>query len=121
MNYYLKVLQNYATFSGRARRSEYWYFVLFNVIISIALGFIGGMMGISILSNIYSLAILVPSIAVGVRRMHDVGKSGWYLLFPRRFTLLSLLSTSQGLRSVLGLAWLFDCRNTAWRSSGIIP
>ena len=82
MNYYLKVLQNYATFSGRARRSEYWYFVLFNVIISIALGFIGGMMGISILSSIYSLAILVPSIAVGVRRMHDVGKSGWFLLIP---------------------------------------
>ena len=82
MNYYLKVLQNYATFSGRARRSEYWYFVLFNVIISIALGFIDGMMGISMLSNIYSLAILVPSIAVGVRRMHDVGKSGWFLLIP---------------------------------------
>ena len=82
MNYYLKVLQNYATFSGRARRSEYWYFVLFNVIISIALGFISGMMGISMLSNIYSLAILVPSIAVGVRRMHDVGKSGWFLLIP---------------------------------------
>ena len=82
MNYYLKVLQNYATFSGRARRSEYWYFVLFNVIISIALGFISGMMGISILSNIYSLAILVPSIAVGFRRMHDVGKSGWFLLIP---------------------------------------
>ena len=82
MNYYLKVLQNYATFTGRARRSEYWYFVLFNVIISIALGFISGMMGISILSNIYSLAILVPSIAVGVRRMHDVGKSGWFLLIP---------------------------------------
>ncbi len=82
MNYYLKVLQNYATFSGRARRSEYWYFFLFNVIISIALGFIGGMMGISMLSNIYSLAILVPSIAVGVRRMHDVGKSGWFLLIP---------------------------------------
>ena len=82
MNYYLKVLQIYATFTGRARRSEYWYFVLFNVIISIALGFISGMMGISILSNIYSLAILVPSIAVGVRRMHDVGKSGWFLLIP---------------------------------------
>ena len=56
--------------------------MLFNAIISIALVFIGGMMGISMLSNIYSLAILVPSIAVGVRRMHDVGKSGWFLLIP---------------------------------------
>jgi uncharacterized membrane protein YhaH (DUF805 family) len=82
MNYYLKVLQNYATFNGRARRSEYWYFVLFNVIISFVLGFVGGMMGSTILSSIYSLAVLIPGIAVGVRRMHDVGKSGWFVLIP---------------------------------------
>ncbi|MDC1186559.1 DUF805 domain-containing protein [Crocinitomicaceae bacterium] len=82
MNYYLKVLQNYATFSGRARRSEYWYFVLFNMIISVVLGIVGGMIGVSMLSNIYSYAVLLPSIAVGVRRMHDVGKSGWFLLIP---------------------------------------
>ncbi|MFT6200139.1 MAG: uncharacterized membrane protein YhaH (DUF805 family) [Vicingaceae bacterium] len=82
MNYYLKVLQNYATFSGRARRSEYWYFVLFNAIISIGLGFVSGLMQVPQLVNIYSLAVLIPSIAVGVRRMHDVGKSGWFLLIP---------------------------------------
>ena len=82
MNYYLKVLKNYATFSGRARRSEYWYFALFNVIIAFVLAFVGLLMGTTVLSNIYSLAILVPSIAVGVRRMHDVGKSGWFLLIP---------------------------------------
>jgi uncharacterized membrane protein YhaH (DUF805 family) len=82
MNYYLKVLQNYATFSGRARRSEYWYFALFNFIIAIVLGFVGVLMETTVLSNLYSLAILVPSIAVGVRRMHDVGKSGWFLLIP---------------------------------------
>jgi uncharacterized membrane protein YhaH (DUF805 family) len=82
MNYYLKVLQNYATFNGRARRSEYWYFVLFNVIIAFVLSFIGGMMGASMLLNIYSLAVLIPSIAVGVRRIHDVGRSGWFLLIP---------------------------------------
>jgi uncharacterized membrane protein YhaH (DUF805 family) len=82
MNYYLNVLQNYATFSGRARRSEYWYFFLFNVIISFVLGFVGVSMGTTILSNIYSLAVLIPGIAVGVRRMHDVGKSGWFILVP---------------------------------------
>jgi uncharacterized membrane protein YhaH (DUF805 family) len=82
MNYYFKVLQNYATFSGRARRSEYWYFVLFNVIIAFVLGFIGGTTGTPVLSNIYTLAVLIPGIAVGVRRMHDVGKSGWFLLIP---------------------------------------
>ena len=82
MNYYLKVLQNYATFSGRARRSEYWYFVQFNVIISVVFGFVCGLMQVPQLANIYTLAVLIPSIAVGVRRMHDVGKSGWFLLIP---------------------------------------
>ena len=82
MNYYLKVLQNYATFSGRARRSEYWYFVLFNVIISIGFSFVSSLMQFPLLSSIYSLAVIIPSIAVAVRRMHDVGKSGWFLLIP---------------------------------------
>ena len=82
MNYYLKVLQNYATFSGRARRSEYWYFILFNTIISFGLGFVGGLMQVNWISNIYTLAVLIPSIAVAVRRMHDVGKSGWFVLVP---------------------------------------
>ena len=82
MNYYLKVLQNYATFSGRARRSEYWFFFLFNLIISFVFGFVFGLMQVPQLAIIYSLAVLIPSIAVGVRRMHDVGKSGWFLLIP---------------------------------------
>ena len=96
MNYYLKVLQNYATFGGRARRSEYWYFALFNVIISFVLGFIGGMMGTTVLSNIYSLAVLIPSIAVGVRRMHDVGKSGWFLLIPIYNLILAFTEGTKG-------------------------
>jgi len=82
MNYYLKVLQNYAEFNGRARRSEYWYFALFSTIISLGLTFLGGMFNTELLANIYSLAVLVPSIAVGIRRMHDVGKSGWFILIP---------------------------------------
>jgi uncharacterized membrane protein YhaH (DUF805 family) len=82
LSYYLKVLKNYAQFSGRARRAEYWYFVLVNVIISAVLGGIGAAIDFKFLGNLYSLAVLVPSIAVGVRRMHDVSKSGWYLLIP---------------------------------------
>jgi uncharacterized membrane protein YhaH (DUF805 family) len=82
MNYYLAVLQNFAKFSGRARRSEYWYFVLFNFIFSIVLTVIGGIIHFNFLGNIYSIAMLIPSLAVGVRRMHDVGKSGWFLLIP---------------------------------------
>ena len=84
MNYYVKVLQNYVNFNGRARRSESWYFFLFNVIISFALAIIGTMVSskLSIVSNIYALAVLLPSIAVAIRRMHDVGKSGWFCLIP---------------------------------------
>ena len=82
MKFYLKVLQNYATFKGRASRSEYWYFVLFNIIFSIVLGFVSGIVDLPILYTIYSLVLLIPSIAVAVRRMHDVGKSGWFILIP---------------------------------------
>ena len=82
MNWYLVVLKKYAEFNGRARRSEYWYFVLFNTIISVVLAAIGYAANTSILRGLYSLAVLLPSIAVGVRRMHDVGKSGWFVLVP---------------------------------------
>lgn len=86
MNYYLSVLKNYATFSGRAPRAEYWYFVLFNFIVSFLLIFIEGMLGTSsmvgygLISGLYILAVFIPTIAVGVRRLHDIGKSGWMLL-----------------------------------------
>ena len=96
MNYYLKVLQNYATFGGRARRSEYWYFILFNVIISFGLGFVGGLMQVNWISNIYTLAVLIPSIAVAVRRMHDVGKSGWFVLVPIYNLILACTNGVQG-------------------------
>ncbi len=84
MNYYLKVLQNYATFTGRARRSEYWYFALFNVIFSLVATILDNVLGIALegigygpLYGLYVLAMLIPGIAVTVRRLHDVGKSGW--------------------------------------------
>jgi len=81
-NYYVGVLKNYTKFDGRARRSEYWYFVLVNLIISFGVGFIGGMLRMPWLGNIYTLAILLPAIGVSIRRMHDINKSGWYILIP---------------------------------------
>jgi uncharacterized membrane protein YhaH (DUF805 family) len=82
MKYYLSVLKDYAKFSGRASRSEFWYFTLFNFLFSLLFGVIGEFMGQSSLSTGYSLATFIPSIAVLVRRMHDVDKSGWYSLIP---------------------------------------
>ena len=87
MNWYIEVLKKYAVFSGRARRKEYWFFVLFNVIISFVLTVIDAAtgtydetVGAGILSGIYLLAIFIPSLAVAVRRLHDTGRSGWWLL-----------------------------------------
>jgi uncharacterized membrane protein YhaH (DUF805 family) len=87
MNWYLAVLKKYAVFSGRARRKEYWFFLLFNIIITIVLSMVDGAMGtfaleagLGLLSGIYSLAVLIPSLAVGVRRLHDTNRSGWWLL-----------------------------------------
>ena len=82
MNYYIYVLKNYVLFTGRARRKEYWMFVLFNVIISFVLGFIGRLIHLPIIGTIYSLAVLVPTIAVTIRRMHDTDHSGWWCLVP---------------------------------------
>jgi len=79
--YYLDVLKfKYAQFFGRARRSEFWYFALFNFIVSLGLGMIDAFTGLGFLSSVYGLAVLVPSLAVGVRRLHDTGKSGWWIL-----------------------------------------
>lgn len=103
MEWYLKVVRdNYANFSGRARRKEFWMFILFNIIISWGLSLLDSMLGFTYqsepvnvpgmewaadfqkrgyLSGFYSLAVLIPSIAVGVRRLHDIGKSGWNILW----------------------------------------
>jgi len=86
MEWYLKVLRQYADFNGRARRKEYWMFALINFLIGLVIGFVDGFTGtvgaagIGFLGGIYNLAILIPGIAVGVRRLHDIGKSGWMLL-----------------------------------------
>jgi uncharacterized membrane protein YhaH (DUF805 family) len=81
MNWYLEVLKKYAVFSGRARRKEYWLFFLINFIIAIVLGIIEGMVGSpGIVGIIYSLAVLLPGIGVTVRRLHDTGRTGWWIL-----------------------------------------
>jgi uncharacterized membrane protein YhaH (DUF805 family) len=86
MNWYFEVLKKYAVFSGRARRKEYWMFTLFSVLISVVLAIIDAMIrdgdggGMGPLRAVYSLAVLIPSLAVTVRRLHDTGRSGWWLL-----------------------------------------
>ena len=100
MEWYLKVVKdNYTNFKDRASRQEYWMFILFNAIFVIALSFIEiFLFGLysSILSNIYTLAIMVPGTAAGVRRMHDTGKSGWFLLIPIYNLILAVTSGESG-------------------------
>ena len=80
MNWYITVLKKYAEFNGRATRSEYWYFVLINTIVTIILIAIGNTIGNNLLDTVYSLAVLIPTLAVTARRLHDIGKSGWWQL-----------------------------------------
>jgi uncharacterized membrane protein YhaH (DUF805 family) len=82
------VLRQYATFSGRARRSEYWWFYLFTVLAGLGAAVVDGLLGavlgrnVEVVNLVVSLAVLVPSIAVGARRLHDTGRTGWWLLLP---------------------------------------
>lgn len=84
--YYSDVLNKYATFDGRARRAEYWYFFLFNILIGMGFGIVDSSIGsisetgTGLLSGLYTLAIVIPNLAVTVRRLHDIGKSGWMIL-----------------------------------------
>ncbi|MGR1222092.1 DUF805 domain-containing protein [Aeromonas veronii] len=82
MNWYISVLKQYVVFSGRARRTEYWMFVLCNVIVMLLLGMVDKLIGgdNELISSIYSLAVLLPSLAVAARRLHDTDRSAWWLL-----------------------------------------
>ena len=85
MKWYFAVLNKYAVCNGRASRTEYWMFVLFHTIIGYALVFIQGIAGIAsessgVVAMLYNVAVCIPGIAVGVRRLHDTGRSGWWLL-----------------------------------------
>ena len=104
MKWYLKVVRdNYANFSGRARRKEYWMFFLLNTIFIYALAFISGALvavtessAFMFIYVAYAFGVLIPSIGVGVRRMHDVGKSGWYLLIPIYSFILAVTEGEKG-------------------------
>lgn len=103
MNWYLGVLKKYAVFSGRARRKEYWMFFLFNIIIAVVISIVAGILDIApqsgqgnVLFRIYAMAVLMPSIAVGVRRMHDTDHSGWWLLLPIVNLVLAVLEGQRG-------------------------
>ncbi|WP_088067488.1 DUF805 domain-containing protein [Gottfriedia luciferensis] len=81
MEWYLKVIKNYAVFQGRARRKEYWMFYLFNAIIILILSILENLANIDkLITGIYGLFVFLPNLAVGVRRLHDSGKSGWWIL-----------------------------------------
>ncbi|WP_411343743.1 DUF805 domain-containing protein [Paenibacillus sp. WLX1005] len=81
MKWFLYVLKHYATFTGRASRTEFWMFALFNALFAIACLIIDNILGTErILYAVYMLAVLVPTIAVSVRRLHDIGRTGWWYL-----------------------------------------
>ena len=85
MEWFMMALRKYAEFTGRARRKEYWFFILFYILIAIGLSFIDKALGLGyestgLLSGLFGLAMFLPALAVGVRRMHDIGRSGWWVL-----------------------------------------
>ncbi len=81
MDWYFEVLKKYATFSGRARRKEYWMFYLFNNVMAFSLLMIEMMLGgPGAIGLLYILGTIIPSLAVAVRRLHDTDRSGWWLL-----------------------------------------
>ncbi len=79
----------YVQFSGRSSRSEYWYWTLFVIIISIAANFVDGMLESGLVSGIVGLAVLLPGLAVSSRRLHDIDRSFWWVLIT--FTVIGVL------------------------------
>lgn len=88
------VLGNYVTFSGRAPRSEFWYWALFNFVVSIVATVLDMVIGLGFLGLIVSLGLLLPNISVGIRRLHDIDRTGWWVLIA--FT---------GVGAILLLVW----------------
>ncbi|CAM5274526.1 aminopeptidase [Streptomyces tanashiensis] len=80
MNWYLDVLKKYAVFNGRARRKEFWMFFLFNFIFLTVLSIVDQAVGTQLLSTIYALGVFLPYLGVAIRRLHDTGRSGWWIL-----------------------------------------
>ena len=81
MNWYFEVWKKFAVFNGRAQRSEYWYFALFNAIVIVVLAIIDSSASTyPLFVGVYFLAVLLPGLGVGVRRLHDTNRSGWWTL-----------------------------------------
>ena len=112
MQYYITCMKKYATFDGRASRSEYWFFVLFNFIFSFAAQIVDGVLfGFTVLGAIYSLAMFIPSLAVTARRLHDTGRSGWMMLL----SLIPLVG------AIVVLVFLIQDSNAAGEKYGPSP
>jgi uncharacterized membrane protein YhaH (DUF805 family) len=96
MKWFFEVLKKYAVFEGRARRKEYWYFSLFFMLFAFAILIISQLVRNPWLYPLYVLALFIPSLAVGVRRMHDVNKSGWFILIPIYSLILCFTKGTEG-------------------------
>ena len=102
MNEYISVLKKYTVFDGRASRKEFWMFVLVNLIVVSLFIMLGSALGLetdkngNVLSRIYQVAVLLPTIGVAIRRMHDVNKSGWFMLIPIYNLILELTPGVKG-------------------------
>ena len=92
MDWYLKAMQEYITLTGRARRREFWTFYLFNSIIRLCIDFVQ----VPLLDNLFWIAVIVPSIAVAIRRMHDTNHCGWWSICPIANIVLSCTAEDQG-------------------------
>jgi uncharacterized membrane protein YhaH (DUF805 family) len=86
-------LNKYFDFKGKATRKEFWTFYFFTLIMAVVFGFIDGLLGINGLSNLVTIALTIPTISCGIRRMHDAGKSGWFIIVPLA-NIVFLLSAS---------------------------
>ena len=98
-------LRKYADFSGRAPRAEYWWFYLGSVIVSFGLGIVDSALGTAVIGGVFNLAVLVPSLAVTVRRLHDIDRTGWWLLaIVGVFGIIGAMGVVAGLNASFGSA-----------------
>lgn len=120
MQSYIEIIKKYAVFTGRESRRTFWYFVLFNIIFSLIISLIGKILQTDILSTIYSLALFLPSLGASIRRLHDINKSGWWVLLSYipltilliiiSFAYVSMIITFGGLL----LIWLLSFASIIW-------